>query len=119
MILAIYNCIWTPLTVSFDWAIMMGKTTEFLIIENSIMIVYILDIVVQFLTSYYNVQTGDEINKPKMIAKKYIRGEFVIDFLSTFPFRYFNVDSGVYHTITKICSLLKVLRIRKLYSTIS
>ena len=83
------------------------------------MLVYIADIVVQFLTSYLQVQTGDEVTKPRMIAGRYIRGEFSIDLLSTFPFRYFRVKSQVYNTITKICSLLKVLRIRKLYSTIS
>ena len=26
MTLAIYNCIWTPLTISFDWAISMDET---------------------------------------------------------------------------------------------
>ena len=40
-----------------------------------------------FFTTYYSKQTGDEIHSCAMIAKHYIfKGEFVIDFLSTFPF---------------------------------
>ena len=55
-----------------------------------------IDIIVQFLTSYYNVQTGDEITKPTMIARRYIFGEFYIDFMSTFPFSQFNKTNQGY-----------------------
>ena len=52
-----------------------------------ILAVYAFDIVIQLLTSYYNVTTGDEIMKPSMIASRYLLSlEFIIDFLSTFPF---------------------------------
>ena len=53
-----------------------------------------------------------------MIAMKYIRGEFLIDFLATFPFRYFNKDNQSYTIFADVCQLLKVLRIRKLYAAI-
>ena len=43
-------------------------------------------------TSYYNVTTGDEIKKPSMIIMRYVfSAEFLIDFLSTFPFRWISV----------------------------
>ena len=45
-----------------------------------------IDIAVGFLTSYYESSTGDEITNPKMIAKKYLGNDFLIDFLSTVPF---------------------------------
>ena len=62
MSLAIYNCIWTPLTISFDWAALQDETNTFLnILDNIVLTIYTVDIVVQFLTSYYNVQTGDQI----------------------------------------------------------
>ena len=57
--------------------------------------------------------------KPRLIARKYIRGEFMIDFLSTFPFRYFGQSSGGFQVFASICQLLKVLRIRKMYASIS
>ena len=60
-----------------------------------ILCVYVTDIIIQFLTSYYNVATGDEIKKPSMIARRYMFSvEFVIDFLSTFPFRWFSINAG-------------------------
>lgn len=54
-----------------------------------------------------------------MIARKYLFGEFYIDFLSTFPFSYFSKDNASYQVFAQICQLLKVLRIRKMYSAIS
>jgi len=48
------------------------------------------------LTSYVNVSTGDPIYKPSWIAKRYLKGEFMIDFLSTFPFRKFKIESEGY-----------------------
>ena len=62
MTLAIYNCIWTPLTISFDWAIDQDQSNGLLAaLEHVILAVYVTDIGVQLLTSYYNVTTGDEI----------------------------------------------------------
>ena len=96
MTLAIYNCLWTPLTVSFDYAIKLDKESTFQSIDQAINVVYAADIVVQFLTSYYDVRTGDPIRKPRMIAKRYIRGEFTIDFLSTFPFNVLGIKHSLY-----------------------
>lgn len=73
MTLAIYNCLWTPLIISFDWAMREDENNiGLIVISNIVLVLYICDIVIQFLTSYYNVQTGDEITKPSMIAKKYL-----------------------------------------------
>lgn len=56
MSLAIYNCVWTPLTVSFDWAATTDSENPVLnVIDTIILILYSLDIVIQFLTSYYNI----------------------------------------------------------------
>ena len=64
--------------------------------------------------------TGDEIMKPSMIIMRYIfSAEFLIDFLSTFPFRYIAIDSAGYNAFASLVQLLKVMRIRKLYSAIS
>jgi len=64
------------------------------VIDYVILTVYVVDIFFQFITSYYNVTTGDEIFKPSMIASRYLFSfEFIIDFLSTFPFRYIESSS--------------------------
>lgn len=54
-----------------------------------------------------------------MIAKRYIFGEFYVDFLSTFPFDQIEVGGQGYLMFSSFCKLLKVLRIRKMYSSIS
>lgn len=88
-------------------------------VDYIILSVYSTDIVIQFMTSYYNVTTGDEIMKPRMIAMRYLFGlEFIIDFLSTFPFRWISINAG-YDAFASLVQLLKVLRIRKMYSNIS
>lgn len=48
---------------------------------------FAIDIVVGFTTSFMDLQTGEEIFSPKIICVHYMfEGDFVIDFLSTFPF---------------------------------
>ena len=51
---------------------------------------YAMDIIIQFISPYLDMKTGDRIYKPSMIAKDYMRGDFAIDLLSTFPFQSFN-----------------------------
>lgn len=63
--------------------------------------------------------TGDEITSPKLIARRYIFGEFYIDLLSTIPFTWIPINSLGYYIFGSFCKLLKVLRIRKMYASIS
>ena len=120
MTVAIYNCIWTPLTISFDYAITLDDNSEFFKALNWIIrILYAFDILMQFLTSYIDSTTGDEIMKPSMIAKRYMAGEFLVDFMSTFPFKMLPIDDPRFTTFASMCALLKTLRIRKLYQTIT
>lgn len=121
MTLAIYNCVWTPLTISFDWAQLIDESPALKVIDITVIIFYTIDIIVQFLTSYINITTGDEITKPSYIARKYIKGEFTIDFLATFPFRYFKLanENHAFKLFSASSQLLKVLRIRKLYNVIA
>ena len=46
MTLAIYNCIWTPLTVSFVWAIEQDDKPVFKVVEWIILIIYTADIII-------------------------------------------------------------------------
>jgi len=55
MTIAIYNCIWTPLTISFDWAMEMDKSPMFNIIDYSVLTIYVFDCLIQFFTSYINI----------------------------------------------------------------
>ena len=50
---------------------------------------------------------------------RYIGGEFVIDFLSTFPFRKIAKDNPSFQVFASVCQLLRVFRARKLYYNIN
>ena len=47
---------------------------------------FALDIIISFRTTYVNPYTGDEVFDSFRIAKNYLFGRFLIDFLSTIPF---------------------------------
>mmetsp|Transcript_22438 Transcript_22438/g.27636 ORF Transcript_22438/g.27636 Transcript_22438/m.27636 type:complete len:121 (+) Transcript_22438:837-1199(+) len=59
--------------------------------------------------------------KPSYIARRYFHGEFLVDFMSTFPFRKFTLaeTNAGYKVFSSVCQLLKALRVRKLYSVIA
>jgi hypothetical protein len=48
-------------------------------------IAYIIDIILGFNTSYFEVISGDEIVDRKLITKNYISGGFILDVLSVTP----------------------------------
>lgn len=88
IIVALYNAIWTPFTVSFDYAIKIdSEQIGFKIVEEIVLVIFVVDIIIQFMTSYLIVSSGETVNKPSMIAINYMTSfDFYIDFLSTFPF---------------------------------
>ena len=45
-------------------------------------LIYILDIVLAFRTTYIDGGTGDEIRQPKMLARRYLREGFPLDFIA-------------------------------------
>ena len=47
MTIAIYNCIWTPLTISFDWAVNQEENNDYLkAIDYVILSIYTCDIII-------------------------------------------------------------------------
>lgn len=96
MILAIWNALWTPLTIAFDHAAEMSENPPFTFIDMFVDTIFTIDIIVGFLSSYVDVANGDEIFAPKMIAMHYIfKGSFLVDFVSTFPFTPIGESAGL------------------------
>lgn len=91
MAAAIYNSLWTPLTVSFDYAQKVEQENFTIkLLDQFILFVFVADIGVQFATTFLIIATGDEVFKPSHIAKNYMLSlDFIIDFLSTVPFGFF------------------------------
>ena len=125
MITALYNALWTPFTVSFEFAIKVNHETAFVVLDYVVLSIFVADIVVQFLTNYLIVASGETVNKPSMIAKNYMASpDFIIDFLSTFPFSQIGdltnlKNNNGYTTFASIMAILKVFRVRKIGNIIS
>ena len=123
MIMAIWNAIWTPLTIAFDVAKDMGESPMIIAIDYVVDTVFTADIVLGFMKSYVNAASGDEIYDPKMIAKHYLTGSFLIDFVSTFPFTQIGESAGIhyqslYYLFADVMSLLKAARLAKILKKI-
>ena len=123
MSLAIWNAVWTPLTIGFDRAKEMGEGLPFSAIDIFVDTCFWLDIVVGFISSYVDPTSGDEIFSPKKIALYYIfKGSFLVDFMSTFPFAGIGTAAGVtnsnFYLFADVMSLLKAFRLKKILKKI-
>jgi hypothetical protein len=83
IIVAIYNCFSIPLKIAFDPLIL--QTPPFETADNIIDILFVVDIVVAFRTTFYDMETGDEIFDPRKTGTAYIKDRFAIDLISTIP----------------------------------
>jgi hypothetical protein len=89
IVLAVYNCYSIPFEVAFEPAIM--ESAGFTVLNSIIDTLFFVDILVAFRTTYYDVHTGDEVGDKKKIGRKYLKGRFWLDLLSTIP-----IDNLVY-----------------------
>jgi len=71
------------LAFSSPWA----EIIEIQIFNNSINVIFFIDILIELRTTYIDAQSGEEIYDPKKIAKTYIKSlVFYIDVLAIIPF---------------------------------
>ena len=111
--LAIYNSFQIPFEIAFDPENM--KIPVFYLINGLIDFVFLLDIIVNFRTTFYDIDTGDEVFDAKRIAKRYLQNRFTIDLLSTIPFdTLVSIFSDTESNLLQLFSLLKLVRISRL-----
>jgi hypothetical protein len=70
MILAMWNCFSIPFNVAFEPESM--QSVYFLVINSIIDVLFLVDIIVNFRTTFFNIRTGDEIYVPIKIARNYL-----------------------------------------------
>lgn len=113
IVFAIFNCFSIPFEIAFEPPMM--ESAWFFILNTLIDLAFVADIVVAFRTSFYDLETGDEVFSAKRTAQEYIKSRFSIDLISTLP-----VDN-IGFLITKrktpalqLFSLLKLVRVTRL-----
>jgi len=86
LVFAFLNSLSIPLVLAFDqieeefrnWA-------AYIIIDGAANVFFIVDIIVQMNTTYYD-SDGEEVFKKSRIMKNYLCGMFPVDLLSSIPF---------------------------------
>jgi len=88
---------------------------EFFVLNTAIDLMFLLDIIVAFRTTFYDLETGDEIFDSKRTGKVYLKGRFAIDLLSTIPFDNLALLITRQKTpLLQLFSLLKLVRVTRL-----
>ena len=81
---AIFNSLSTPIEIAFKPSYLENK--QFLLINVIIDIIFIVDVILNFRTSVYLMELGEEVINPKRIALYYIKTTFWNDIMASIPF---------------------------------
>ena len=113
ILLAIYNCFTLPLFLAFMPSIL--DSTIVRVLEITIDILFLTDIVINFRTTYIDNLSKEEIVSPKLIAKNYVSsGAFFLDLLASIPFDTVSSILNQDNEQLALLSTLKLLRILRL-----
>ena len=101
--------------MTFEMAFIEEIITFFIITEYIVTVIFGLDIIVNFNKAFTN-KKGKLITCRKKIVKRYLKGWFVLDLISFFPFFVFNKLNNDFGLIIgfKTLKILKILNIVRL-----
>lgn len=86
MMLAVYNCLQIPFQVAFE----PDSSVGFYAWERVVDVLFFLDVILAFRTTYINEKTGFEVYDNRIVALNYIKsGRFFIDIAASIPWEIF------------------------------
>lgn len=94
LLLVIYTAIEVPYNVAFILPIFKKvqlKNNALEIINLSVDILFIIDVAINFRTTYVQGRSVKVVCQPKKIARHYLKTWFFVDFLSAIPFELFSL----------------------------
>ena len=115
MLLATINCFQIPYNVAFSD---IEDSNVFMDIFNGMIdFLFMLDVFVNFRTSYVHEATGEEVKDTKKIAMKYLKGRFWVDMLASVPldflsYAFSNDKSNAF--LLQMFGCLKLVRVLRL-----
>ena len=84
---AIYTSFIAPVEIAFPQINDQFHDNPFIhSLDIIVDILFLIDIIVNFLTEYTDTSSGDQIRNPVKIAKRYILSVFMFDLASCIPF---------------------------------
>ncbi len=114
ILLALYNCVSIPFEVAF--ATKLTNHWIMTILNYCVDVIFFLDVILNFRTTFINPKTGTEVIKAKKITVNYvIKGRFFVDLLASIPFEviikwFITVNSDQ----LQLLGLLKLVRLLRL-----
>lgn len=115
MFLATVNCFQVPYTLAFTDG---TKQNIFQDLFNGLIdIFFMVDVIINFRSSYINESTGEEITDSKKIAIAYLKGKFWIDLVASIPFDFLSYGLDGLNdnsTILDFIGMLKLIRVLRL-----
>mgnify|MGYP003902221713 CR=1 FL=1 len=114
LIIAIFNSVTIPLTLSFDEiSETLTNSVSYNTINLTSAVFFILDIFFQMNTTFYD-SDGEEIFDKVRIRKNYIAGMFFIDLISSVPIEIFFPGN-----MLRMFNILKIIRVFRLTGIIN
>lgn len=107
-----YTAVMTPVEVTF---LPPSDSPTVFALNQVVNVVFVADMILQFFLHYEEPQTHEWVRNGRAIAENYLRGYFVVDLASSFPFELFGlfVRSPVVNRISSL-RLLRLMRLVKL-----
>ncbi|KDO21168.1 hypothetical protein SPRG_12949 [Saprolegnia parasitica CBS 223.65] len=99
----IYVCIMTPASLGFDFVAWGPNVASF---ESFLDACFVCDMVLSFRTGYF--ANGELHMEARVVARRYLRTWFIVDFVSNFPLSYVIPSSNKQQTSVKILKLQKI-----------
>lgn len=114
MCLAIFNFFSLLFYASFD-----PETIESFIISTIVNLLFCLDIILNFFTTYIDTN-GEEITDKVKIAKNYFKFNFWVDLIVSIPIDnliiaiYYDSDDGIYWQLTDTLQIIRIVRLTRI-----
>lgn len=123
LLLLMYVAIFTPVQIAFfgdamsiiewrDWIVIF-------MLDRIVDIVFIIDIFINFRTAWKDA-AGEDMFDAHVAAKLYLKGWFLLDVISVFPFDFIDVQGNIESNVGlgRIPKLIRLLRLAKIFKVL-
>ena len=108
-LVVVFTCLAVPLQIAFSREEAMGDSRAWDGCNLFIDIFLLCDVALSFLTSHR--EDGREVFDPRRIARRYVRGPFLVDLVGSLPLSLLVPSSAGFNRLLRILRFSKLLRI--------
>ncbi|XP_057312760.1 potassium voltage-gated channel unc-103-like isoform X3 [Hydractinia symbiolongicarpus] len=121
LVLVIFTAIQIPFYAAFDYKpriilnVVDGGVKPMVILSVIVDFMFILDIFINFRTTYIKSSSDEVVRNPRMLAKHYLKTWFTIDLLAAIPFDWIMHNRNSGSNTSTLVGLLKSARLLRLF----